>query len=44
MGHAGAIIEGSSGTAESKIAAFEAASVPVAEHPGQIPDLIVGQL
>jgi succinyl-CoA synthetase alpha subunit len=40
MGHAGAIIEGSSGTAASKIAAFEAAGVPVAEHPGQVPDLL----
>jgi succinyl-CoA synthetase alpha subunit len=43
MGHAGAIIEGGSGTAEAKIAAFEAASVPVAKHPGQVPDLIKGQ-
>jgi succinyl-CoA synthetase alpha subunit len=41
MGHAGAIIEGGSGTADSKIAAFQAASVPVAEHPGQVPDLIL---
>ena len=40
MGHAGAIIEGSSGTAAGKIAAFEAAGIPVAEHPGQIPDLL----
>jgi succinyl-CoA synthetase alpha subunit len=41
MGHAGAIIEGGSGTAAGKIAAFEAISVPVAEHPGQVPDLIL---
>jgi succinyl-CoA synthetase alpha subunit len=41
MGHAGAIIEGGSGTAADKIAAFEAISVPVAEHPGQVPDLIM---
>jgi succinyl-CoA synthetase alpha subunit len=40
MGHAGAIVEGSSGTAAGKIAAFVAAGVPVAQHPGQIPDLI----
>jgi len=41
MGHAGAIIEGGSGTAGEKIAAFEVISVPVAEHPGQVPDLIM---
>ena len=41
MGHAGAIIEGGTGTAAGKIAAFEAVGVPVAEHPEQIPDLVV---
>jgi succinyl-CoA synthetase alpha subunit len=41
MGHAGAIIEGGSGGAMEKIAAFEAVGVQVAAHPGQIPDLIV---
>jgi len=41
MGHAGAIISGSSGTAESKIAALEAAGVRVADSPSQIPRLIV---
>ena len=40
MGHAGAIVEGSSGTAMEKIAAFQAAGVPVAGHPGQVPDLL----
>jgi len=40
MGHAGAIIQGGTGTAAEKIAAFEAVGVPVAEHPEQIPDLI----
>jgi len=40
MGHAGAIIEGGSGTAGEKIAAFEAIGVPVAQYPGEIPDLI----
>ncbi|MBL7065589.1 MAG: succinate--CoA ligase subunit alpha [Anaerolineae bacterium] len=40
MGHAGAIIEGGSGTAAEKIAAFEAVGVSVAEHPEQIPDLV----
>jgi succinyl-CoA synthetase alpha subunit len=41
MGHAGAIISGSSGTAESKIAALEAAGVKVAEAPSQVPQLLV---
>jgi succinyl-CoA synthetase alpha subunit len=41
MGHAGAIIEGGSGGAAEKIAAFEAVGVRVAAHPGQIPDLIL---
>jgi len=40
MGHAGAIIEGGTGTAAEKIAAFEAVGVPVAEHPEQISDLV----
>jgi succinyl-CoA synthetase alpha subunit len=40
MGHAGAIIQGGTGTAAEKIAAFEAVGVPVADHPEQIPDLV----
>jgi len=40
LGHAGAIISGSSGTPQSKIAAFERAGVPVAERPSQIPGLL----
>jgi succinyl-CoA synthetase alpha subunit len=40
MGHAGAIIQGSSGTAAEKIAAFEAVGVRVAKHPEQIADLV----
>jgi succinyl-CoA synthetase alpha subunit len=40
MGHAGAIIEGGTGTAEGKIAAFERVGVRVAKHPEEIPDLV----
>jgi succinyl-CoA synthetase alpha subunit len=40
MGHAGAIIMGEAGTAASKIRAFEAAGVPVAEKPSDIAGLL----
>ena len=40
MGHAGAIISGGSGTAAEKMAAFEAAGVPVARIPSEIPALV----
>ncbi len=40
MGHAGAIIEGGSGTAVDKVKALEAAGVRVAKHPEQIPELL----
>jgi len=40
MGHAGAIISGSGGTAKGKIAALEAAGIRVAESPTQIPQLL----
>ena len=41
MGHAGAIISGGSGTAQSKVDALEAAGVHVAETPSQIPSLLI---
>jgi succinyl-CoA synthetase alpha subunit len=44
LGHAGAIISGRFGTAESKIAAFKAAGVPVAARPSEIPALLSERL
>jgi succinyl-CoA synthetase alpha subunit len=41
MGHAGAIISGSSGTAESKIAALQEAGIRVADSPIHIPQLLM---
>jgi succinyl-CoA synthetase alpha subunit len=40
MGHAGAIVEGGTGTAADKVAALKAAGVKVADYPEQIPDLL----
>jgi len=44
LGHAGAIISGNTGTPQSKVAAFEAAGVPVADRPSQIPGLVKERL
>jgi succinyl-CoA synthetase alpha subunit len=41
MGHAGAIVMGRAGTAESKIEALKKANVRVAEKPGDIPELLM---
>lgn len=40
MGHAGAIIEGGSGTAKGKIAALKSAGVKMARYPEEIPELL----
>ncbi len=40
MGHAGAIISGSSGKASDKIDAFKKAGIPVAKTPSEIPALL----
>jgi succinyl-CoA synthetase alpha subunit len=44
LGHAGAIISGAFGTPESKVAAFAAAGVPVAQRPSEIPQLVAERL
>ena len=40
MGHAGAIVSGNQGTAESKVRAFEEAGIAVANAPSEIPGLV----
>ena len=44
MGHAGAIISSSSGSAAEKVAAFEAAGIPVARETYEIPILLKQKL
>jgi len=44
MGHAGAIISGSSGTAEEKMAAFEAAGIGVMRRPADVVALLKSRL
>ena len=43
MGHAGAIISGSSGTAEEKLAAFEAAGIGIMKRPVDVIELLKGK-
>jgi succinyl-CoA synthetase alpha subunit len=40
MGHAGAIITGSSGTAQAKAEAFQAAGVSVGRNPTEVAELV----
>jgi succinyl-CoA synthetase alpha subunit len=44
MGHAGAIISGSEGTAEAKAQALAAHGIPVARTPGQVVTLVQAAL
>jgi succinyl-CoA synthetase alpha subunit len=44
MGHAGAIISGSSGTAEEKISTFKENGVEVAERPADMPEIVARAL
>lgn len=44
MGHAGAIVSGGSGTAQEKMARFEAAGIPVARTPSEIPALLAAAM
>ncbi len=44
MGHAGAIIYGTYGSAESKVSMYAKANVPVAKRPAEVPMLLAGKL
>ncbi len=44
MGHAGAIISSSSGSADEKVRAFEAVGVPVAKETSELPALLKAQM
>jgi succinyl-CoA synthetase alpha subunit len=44
MGHAGAIVYGNYGSAESKVANYARANVPVAKRPAEVPELLAEKL
>jgi succinyl-CoA synthetase alpha subunit len=44
MGHAGAIVYGNYGSAESKVANYARANVPVAKRPAEVPELLAKKL
>jgi len=44
MGHAGAIVMGNYGSAESKISMFSKANIPVAKRPIEVPILLAGKM
>ena len=44
MGHAGAIVYGNYGSAESKVSMFNKANIPVAKRPIEVPVLLAGKL
>lgn len=43
MGHAGAIVYGNYGSAESKVSMFNKANIPVAKRPQEVPMLLAGK-
>ncbi len=43
MGHAGAIVYGNYGSAESKVSMFNKANIPVAKRPGEVAMLLAGK-
>jgi succinyl-CoA synthetase alpha subunit len=44
MGHAGAIVYGNYGSADSKVSNYSKANVPVAKSPGEVPELLKSKL
>ena len=44
IGHAGAIVYGNYGSAESKVANYARANVPVAKRPAEVPELLAEKL